>query len=807
MKLPSLTNIKTQITKTLGNTLLMRTCVAIVVFATMVLVLIYGDLPSAKKLEVGRPAPWDVKASTSVQVVDETKTRQARLNAAEQVPDIESYNRNAVLIGEARIRATFKYVRQLAQLAAKAELDPETEPLPEPSSTIAIQADPFGNKEEGGTPDAATAQPTAASSGDSSESAIRSNIPLDLKPATLKLLIKASPPTLEHYHNTASHLLGLVMTEGVRDGQLAEASTRIEELAADLPISPEHRTVATEIASKALIVNRYTDTVATQEARTRAMEQVEPVMRVVMPGQVVIREGDIVGDQDLPILEALGFYKPHVTPEGLFSYSVLVLMMIFTVGVYMRIHLPKIYNSPMLLAGLALLVIIFLVLSRYLTSVSIYLAPIAMPAMLIAILLEARLALLVVNLLALYVGIETSSLSAAAICVFTGIVGVLSVTRANKRWDMVTASLLVWGTNVLAVLVFAILSREELQDILRDTLFFGGLNGVVSALVAAGALPVLERVFRVTTHMRLLELSNPTEPVLHELLTKAPGTYQHSIMVANLAEAAASAIDADALLCRAGAYYHDIGKMKQPNMFVENQLGAANPHDKLPPSLSAMIVVSHIKHGLELAKQYDLPDIITQFIPQHHGTNLASFFFQKARAQDDEPVFEEDFRYPGPRPQIRETAIVMICDGIEAASRTLPSPTPDKLEALVNRMVSDIIDKHQLEECNLSLKDINIVKDSIVRTLTSHYHSRIVYPDADKLRVKHVSVPKTLPSSTPAEPATPTSIPAKTLPTAAAPLANSSPKDNAQSNTTPSAGQDVGPTKAVSNSPTAPQAS
>ena len=213
-----------------------------------------------------------------------------------------------------------------------------------------------------------------------------------------------------------------------------------------------------------------------------------------------------------------------------------------------------------------------------------------------------------------------------------------------------------------------------------NALLYGGLNGLVPALLAAGALPFLESACQVTTHIKMLELANPDEPALHELLNKAPGTYQHSIMVANLAEAAAQAIGADFMLCRAGAYYHDLGKIKQPNMFVENQTAHENPHDKLPPSISAMIIISHVTQGQELAKQYKLPPELAKFITEHHGTNLASFFYQKAKAQEDDPVFAEDFTYPGPRPQSKETAIVMICDGIEAAARTLPSPNRESLK-------------------------------------------------------------------------------------------------------------------------------
>lgn len=696
MKIPFISRLMQKLESELGNIRLVQVGLAAAVFSVMLLVLSGSDLPSARTIEVGKPAPWDVKASTSVQIVDQEETQRAKRAAAEQVPLVETYNPYATRMSEDKVSETFRVAHELVLLKKNAKL-----------------ADTPEYKKE--------------------YARIVSSFPIELTDETLEALANADPPTLGQYSTNTKHLLGIVTKEGVRDGKLEEATERIVQEARDFPgLSNVHRSVAVEIASKCLIPNRFTDVAATQQAQIRASDAVEPCLRVILPGQVVIREGDIVGEQDLPVLEALGVYKPSVTASGLISYGLLVLGMLGVLATYVGSTLPEVAQSRSSLSALALLIVIFIVVSNYLTTFSVYLAPIALPAMLVTMLISPRLGFILTIMLSIFVGVETGSMAACVTSWLTGSVSVLAVSDMTKRWDVVSSSVLIFVANVLSVLIFSLIAHQETEAIARDTFFFGGLNGLVSALLAAGTMPILERIFGVTTRVRLLEYCNPSEPLLHELLTKAPGTYQHSIMVANLAEAAAQAIGADAILCRAGAYYHDVGKMKQPAMFVENQLGGNNPHDTLSPNLSAMIVISHVELGVELAKTYKLPRSIAQFIPEHHGTSLASFFYAKAKARSDDPVFEEDFRYHGPKPQIKETAIVMLCDGIEAASRTVSPPTKDNLQKLIDKMVNNIIKNGQLDECTLSLRDINTVKASILRTLATHYHSRIAYPDANR---------------------------------------------------------------------------
>lgn len=683
----------------------LRIVIGVVVYIAAVFLLLVSALPSISKLEVGKPSPWDVKATHSIQIIDEQSWDKAKDQAAASVSPIETINSQALEISQNKLAATFNAIRE-------AQKNLKTRKVTDKDATETNQ-----------------------------------QIPLNLTDETVKVLLSYSAPLLEQCYTNSEHVLGVVMQRGIREDELKNASDTIRQEAKALPgISKDQMEICAELASTALTPNKFVDYAATNRARVEARDKTEPVYKRVMRGQIVIREGDIVGEADLPVLEALGIYHHKITFSSLASSCAAVLLMLVICKLYITRYKPDIMGNMRKLAGLALLCLIFMIASRCLAAISPFLMPIAFTAMLTAILLDSRLAIMLVCLLGVYSGLMTGTIASTITVMFTGLISVLCVQNASKRWSLVEASLWVVLTNIATVLFISLSSQGELQDVVYSALMYGGLNGMLSSLMATGALPMLERAFKVTTHIRMLELANPSEPALHELLSRAPGTYMHSLMVANLAEAAAQAIGADSILCRAGAYYHDIGKMKQPTMFVENQMGHGNPHDTMPPHLSAMIITSHTYYGQELAAKYKLPDEIAKFIPEHHGTSMAFFFYSKAlneSLKSGEPVFEEDYRYKGPRPQSKETAIVMICDGIEAASRTLADPSLERLRDLIDKMVKKLIETQQLDECPLSLKDIKAVKESILNTLHGQYHHRVAYPDAKKAQSKSAPAQKT----------------------------------------------------------------
>lgn len=252
----------------------------------------------------------------------------------------------------------------------------------------------------------------------------------------------------------------------------------------------------------------------------------------------------------------------------------------------------------------------------------------------------------------------------------------------------------------------------------------------MAAVLTIGLLPFFEAAFSILSPMKLIELSNPNQPLLRKLLIEAPGTYHHSVIVGNLAESAAEAIGADGLLARVGAFYHDLGKTKRPQFFIENQVNKENPHDKIAPNLSKTIIINHARDGVDILREAHIPKPIQDIAGQHHGTTLLKFFYNKALKQEDSgQVLEEDYRYPGPKAQFKEAAIVGIADSVEAAVRSIGRPTPSRIEALVHKIIQDRLEDGQFDECDLTLKELDLIGKSMLETLQGIFHQRIEYPE------------------------------------------------------------------------------
>jgi putative nucleotidyltransferase with HDIG domain len=305
------------------------------------------------------------------------------------------------------------------------------------------------------------------------------------------------------------------------------------------------------------------------------------------------------------------------------------------------------------------------------------------------------------------------------------------VARCEQRNIVLKAGVTVGTINLLMILAYHLASGNPLKMILLSDLFMGFLGGALSSVFVLGITPAVESLFNYTTDIKLLELANMDNPIIKDLVLQAPGTYHHSVMVGGLAEAAAKSVSANPLLTRVSAYYHDIGKLTKPLYFIENSGGMENKHDHLTPRMSSLILVSHVKDGVELARENRLGERLANIIQQHHGTNLISYFYQKAKEKENpemESLNEDDFHYPGPKPQTKEAGIVMLADAVEAASRALSEPTPSRIKGLVQRIINDIFLDGQLEECELTLKDLHKIEESFTRILTAIFHQRIDYP-------------------------------------------------------------------------------
>jgi putative nucleotidyltransferase with HDIG domain len=358
---------------------------------------------------------------------------------------------------------------------------------------------------------------------------------------------------------------------------------------------------------------------------------------------------------------------------------------------------------------------------------------VAAAGMLVSVLLDMHLAVLVVALLAVQSGlIMNHEIRFTVMTLLSSLVGIMSVGNVRSKSNLPATTAALAGTNLCLVWLLGLLLKDPLPELLSGSAWAVG-SAVFAVFLYWFGLLVLERPFGILTHTALLELSAFDRPLLKDLCTVAPGTYAHSIMVGTLAEAGAQAVGADALLCRVAGYYHDIGKMKMPDFFVENQRRGDNVHGRLSASLSALIITAHVRDGVQMAQEARLPVEIRDIIEQHHGTTLISYFYHQALmdCSGETPIgLEERFRYPGPKPQTREAAVVMMADSVEAATRSLEKPSRERLEAEVSRIIQGKIEDHQLDECDLTFHDINVISEAFLHVLAAMMHGRIAYPAA-----------------------------------------------------------------------------
>ncbi|MDR0722026.1 MAG: HDIG domain-containing protein [Treponema sp.] len=479
-------------------------------------------------------------------------------------------------------------------------------------------------------------------------------------------------------------------------------------------------------------------------AETKA--QIDAVVNHIEPGTRIIRKGFIITDEDMAKLRALNMAVSKQDPRRMVG-QILVLVLLYSLFMFLgwvqRGDKGGLTDAEIyVLSGLTALYIIGAVLAKRLPfntdffPVSIVL-PTALVIMLPAILINLNLALTWALMLPISAFLSGSFDEAAFIlALVSGVVASYTLKGAEKRMDLVKAGLISAGANGIAILAI-LLFKSAAWEVYPMALFWGAFNGLASGMLVLGFLPPLEHALNAATTFRLIELSDLNAPLIRRLFTVAPGTYSHSIMVANLAEAACQEIGANPLLARVGAYYHDIGKMDQPDYFVENQT-SYNKHNDIPPRLSATIIRSHVKLGVEKARTLGLPREVTNIIAEHHGNSVITWFYNEALKQDPH-VSKEDFSYPGNPPRSRESAVVMLADMSEAAVRTLEKPTAAKIEKFLQELITAKVEHGQLAESELTFRDLETIKHAFVQVLAGYYHSRIEYPKLPAKEVTHES--------------------------------------------------------------------
>ncbi len=536
--------------------------------------------------------------------------------------------------------------------------------------------------------------------------------------------------------NEVRQVLSRVMQDEIRSGQEDAARRDVRSLIA-LELNERETAVVDQIASALVRANRVYNPEATEAARQTARESVEPQIRVIKENQIIVRSGEIVTELDIEALDVLGLLTLEtdwITVSGVFLVSLLLAV---SLSVYIWHNERDLLSRPHHLLLLLLLLLAFSFLSRWGRAFSLsqqYLVPVATLGMLVTALFGARLGLAAHALICLVVGYMLSGqLPLLAYYLAGGLVGLFALRQVKQINSFIWAGAYVMLANIVTVIAFELLGTDFNTLQVGQLALAGVINGALSAVLTLGGYYLLGMIFNITTALQLLDLARPTHPAMRELLLKAPGTYHHSIMVGNMAEQAAEAVGANALLARVGAFYHDIGKTVRPYFFTENQMEGTNPHDLLDPETSAQIVRSHTRDGLELARsRYRLPRAIQNFITEHHGTSRIGFFYHKAvQEYGEEKIDKADYAHLGPTPQSKETAIVMLADSCEAAVRSVRPQDAEALENLVRKIVSDKLTHGQLSDVPLTLREISIITSSFIDTLQGVFHPRVRYPDQD----------------------------------------------------------------------------
>lgn len=537
-------------------------------------------------------------------------------------------------------------------------------------------------------------------------------------------------------------IIGEELSKPVRSGDLSSVRYEVErKLRLSEAIPPaELQTLIT--LGRSLVVE--TETINKELTDKRIEEEknaVEPTR--ILQGQVIVREGQFIDSEIYRQLELTGLLTNQSSSKPLIG----LIIYVFFVSAIIFLHfLTWQEDSFKKKKSLLIVLSIFFILVIIMKLISLidkefdvqvaFLFPTALAPLLVKLLTNERLAYMMTIVTAATAGIillegfsAIMQMEIALYILFGGIISIYVLGNNGRRSNILRTSLAVSVSNILFI-GFYLQMTQSTYD-LSELLFYliaAVTSGILSGALTIGLMPFFESVFGLLSDMRLIELSNPNHPLLKKVLTETPGTYHHSVMVANLADAACESVGANGLLARVGSYYHDIGKTIRPNFFIENQHGSVNPHDELPPEKSRDIIIAHAVDGAEILSKHKMPREIIDIARQHHGTSFLKFFFVKAKDLGQD-VIEDDFRYPGPKPQTKEIAIISIADSVEAAVRSLKEPTPDKIANLVKSIITSKLNDGQFDECDLSMKELKKVENVICETLNGIFHSRIEYPE------------------------------------------------------------------------------
>ena len=550
--------------------------------------------------------------------------------------------------------------------------------------------------------------------------------PLELPTDIHVLAIGSSFSSLNTVEAISEDILTQMLAQGIREDQLSYQLEELEGIVASLNLEEGEQVLVSSILMEAMDANEFVDTIATERQMEAIRESIRPV--VIEQNELIVEKGETITPEKMRIIQLAQLGEE--TSSSWTRY----------IGIFIQLILPLLamilyikYFNPEILQGrliylLFTLFMISLILARAMETLSPYLIPSAFNAIIATLLVGPGLAI-VTNLVLVYMlyFLWTIPGELAIIMIIGNSAGIILLLHQNQRHRVLLNGIYMGTISLIFYLGYYFLGNITTRDLLLN----GGAimtGGLVSGVLALGTLPLWENVFKVLTPLKLMELTDPNQPLLRRLFAEAPGTYHHSLIVGNLSEAAAASIGANPLLAKAGAYYHDIGKLKRPSYFKENQFGIDNPHDRLEPIQSTEIIISHWEDGMKLGRETKLPREIMDIIDQHHGNTLMSYFYHKA-SEGGSTLPEEEFRYGGQKPKSKEATIVMLADSVEAAVRSIKNMNETAIETMVGKIIKGKIDDGQLDQSPITTREINTVKKTFVSVLKGIYHERIEYPE------------------------------------------------------------------------------
>lgn len=737
-----------------------------VVMLTLGFLVVFGVLmvvatPKRHDLQVGDIAPDTITATKDIE--DTIATQKQRDAAAASIVDgatkLDTSITDVVDQNIRNVLAVMSDGRESYRIASVVSPSPSASPLATPSASEGDGATPDTSNEE--TADATTPSPSPTqglgllpSNTAQDELSMRQQAVVQAVKQNLSVLSLSEDQViavLSTDEDTFDGMCDIILTlsreameEGVREGQLSSRLQSMHLLIIGRGMTGDLLRVSYAVVDHNMQENVFIDEEATQAERDRAADAVEPVM--FQKGQNIVRAGEAVTAQQLAMLSSLGLLEnTHVDTSMYLGMAMLVALMYGIILLYLYQFERDLLRQPKLILLLTTVLLVQMLLGLVIKQINIYLIPVQMGTIIIAMLLRHRLALtfnIAAGVIAGIIstgndGILTASMfQILLMSLFGGAAAVYLSRRANRRSMLIYAGFGIALVNFVTMMAAGVLTSANMTATLEAAVYGAG-GGLLSAVLAVGLMPLIETMFNLVTPQVLLELSTPTQPLLRLLQTEAPGTHHHSLLVANLAEAAADRVGANALLCRVGAYYHDIGKTRRAIFFKENQIDQPNPHDGMEPVVSAAILAAHVRDGLILADKYKLPQAVKDMIAQHHGDGVMAYFYytaKKAADAEGREVDIRDFSYDGPKPQTKEAAILMMADTVEAATRTLQDRSRDNMKKMIEKLVKDKFESGQLMESPLTFRDLNEISDAFIRTLTGIYHERIEYPDMKALK-------------------------------------------------------------------------